>query len=197
MLRSSNRVSAGPMISASNRRLFDSPTSSKLRHPVGGVRDALRSPLAAPAFNSQCDGTNRVSHDQRTLLAPSRRKRGSGSGCDARRLSTGQSIRAWGTLCGRQMARNADAGDLTRCLSPLGTLAGSPSRPGGCRALWSEAHSTPRQASHAPRYAPLSSSRPSALGVRRTSPQRAGWPYGSASLMMCPRPKWELAAHRR
>jgi adenylate cyclase len=30
-----------------------------------------------------------------------------GSGCDARRLSTGRSIRAWRTLCGRQMTRNA------------------------------------------------------------------------------------------
>ena len=29
--------------------------------------------------------------------------RGSGNGCDARRLSTGRSIRAWRTLCGRQM----------------------------------------------------------------------------------------------
>jgi hypothetical protein len=28
------------------------------------------------------------------------------SGCDARRLSTGRSIRAWRTLCGRQMTRN-------------------------------------------------------------------------------------------
>ena len=30
-----------------------------------------------------------------------------GSGCDARRLSTGRSIRAWRTLCGRQITRNA------------------------------------------------------------------------------------------
>jgi len=30
-----------------------------------------------------------------------------GNGCDARRLSTGRSIRAWRTLCGRQMIRNA------------------------------------------------------------------------------------------
>jgi hypothetical protein len=29
-----------------------------------------------------------------------------GSGCDARRLPTGRSIRAWRTLCGRQMTRN-------------------------------------------------------------------------------------------
>ena len=32
---------------------------------------------------------------------------GSCSGCDARRLSTDRSIRAWRTLCGRQMTRNA------------------------------------------------------------------------------------------
>ena len=37
-------------------------------------------------------------------------RRGSGSGCDARRLSTGRSIRAWRTLCGRQMTRNAGRG---------------------------------------------------------------------------------------
>jgi hypothetical protein len=30
-----------------------------------------------------------------------------GSGCDARRFPTGRSIRAWRTLCGRQMTRNA------------------------------------------------------------------------------------------
>ena len=35
------------------------------------------------------------------------RKRGSRSGCDARCLSTGRSIRAWRTLCERQMTRNA------------------------------------------------------------------------------------------
>jgi hypothetical protein len=38
------------------------------------------------------------------LLAHWGRRRGSGSACDARRLSTGRSIRAWRTLCGGQSA---------------------------------------------------------------------------------------------
>jgi len=37
--------------------------------------------------------------------APLGRKRRSESGCDARSLSTGRSIRAWRTLCSRQRAR--------------------------------------------------------------------------------------------
>jgi hypothetical protein len=40
----------------------------------------------------------------RRTLGWNTRKR---SGCDARRLSTGRFIRAWRTLCGRQMTRNA------------------------------------------------------------------------------------------
>ena len=48
-------------------------------------------------------------HGARTLLAPWDGTRGSESGCDARRLSTGRSIRAWRTLCWRQMTRNAGA----------------------------------------------------------------------------------------
>jgi hypothetical protein len=46
-------------------------------------------------------------HGKRTLLAPWDGARGSESGCDARRLSTGRSIPAWRTLCGRQIAGNA------------------------------------------------------------------------------------------
>ena len=48
-----------------------------------------------------------------------------GSGCDARRLSTGQSIRAWRTLFGRQMKRNAG-----RTRYPIAAL----------RAAWAGAH---------------------------------------------------------
>jgi hypothetical protein len=39
-------------------------------------------------------------------------KAAGGIGCDARRLSTGRSIRAWRTLCGRQMTRNAGRRDV-------------------------------------------------------------------------------------
>ncbi len=52
-----------------------------------------------------------------------------GSGCDARRLSTGRSIRAWRTLSGRQMTRNAG-----RTRYPIAAL----------RAAWAGAHAGPR-----------------------------------------------------
>jgi hypothetical protein len=55
--------------------------------------------------------------ERRTPLAPSGRKRVSGSGCDALSLSTGRSIRAWRTLCGRQ---SAHAIRLTRyCIASM------------------------------------------------------------------------------
>jgi hypothetical protein len=41
-----------------------------------------------------------------------------GRRCDARRLSTGRSIRAWHTLCGRQMARNAGRALASEALVP-------------------------------------------------------------------------------
>jgi hypothetical protein len=47
------------------------------------------------------------------------RKRGSGSGCDARRLSTGRSIRASRT-CGRQMAGAIQADAAPSAISPCG-----------------------------------------------------------------------------
>ena len=55
---------------------------------------------------------------KRTLLAPWDGTRGSWSGCDARRLSTGRSIRAWRTLCGRQMTRNAGQTLASEALVP-------------------------------------------------------------------------------
>ena len=53
-----------------------------------------------------------------SVLAPRDGTRGSGSGCDARRLSTGRSIRAWRTLCGRQMTRNAGQTLASEALVP-------------------------------------------------------------------------------
>jgi hypothetical protein len=41
-----------------------------------------------------------------------------GRQCDARRLSTGRSIRAWRTLCGRQMTRNAGRALASEALVP-------------------------------------------------------------------------------
>jgi hypothetical protein len=52
-------------------------------------------------------------------------KAASGSGCDARRLSTGRSIRAWRTLCGRQMVRNSGVDDKRES----GTLKRGSQRP--------------------------------------------------------------------
>ena len=52
-----------------------------------------------------------------------------GSGCDARRLSTGRSIRAGGTLCGRQMTRNTvprgQLGRLVQMAAKIRRLAGN------------------------------------------------------------------------
>jgi hypothetical protein len=53
-----------------------------------------------------------------TLLAPVGTEGAEpGAGCDARRLSTGRSIPAWRTLCGRQMTPNAGRD------SPIGRTA--------------------------------------------------------------------------
>jgi hypothetical protein len=56
-----------------------------------------------------------------------------GSGCDARRLSTGRSIRAWRTLRGRQMARNAGQTLASEALVPW--LGGPRSRGRSKRSL--------------------------------------------------------------
>jgi hypothetical protein len=54
----------------------------------------------------------------RASWRPNRREVRALGGCDARRLSTGRSTRAWRTLCGRQMARNAVRVGWAAALNP-------------------------------------------------------------------------------
>ena len=93
---------------------FQPPLNVRVPATMSSLQIACLSPewrqvhRSNPTASSWIDGDDPVpSSDQRTLHAPWDGRRGSGSGCDARRLPTGRSIRAWHTLCGRQMTGNA------------------------------------------------------------------------------------------
>ena len=75
--------------------VLSSSNHSKPRPLAGGGRDALGWPLALARIRASERGQAELDrHEERTLLAPWDGTRGSGSGCDARCLSTGRSIRA-------------------------------------------------------------------------------------------------------
>ena len=92
---------------------FQSPTPRRRSSRCSGLATSFGPHSTTERGQAELD-----QHGKRTLLAPLRRKRGSGSGCDARRLSTGRSIRAWRILCGRQMTRNAERMLASEALVP-------------------------------------------------------------------------------
>jgi hypothetical protein len=63
---------------------------------------------------------------------------------DARRLSTGRSNRAWRTLCGRQMARNAGRAVRNALVAQRESFPLPVRLSHGSRAVWAESNSAPR-----------------------------------------------------
>jgi len=82
---------------------------SSYRRLAGGGRDALGWPLALAHIRAPERGRAELDQHGERTLAPWDGTRGSESGCDAHRLSTGRSIRAWRTLC-RPQTRSRNFG---------------------------------------------------------------------------------------